>query len=1490
MARTPKKIRTDNASKSKQPARPKKVSNPASTGGRGGTFERRVQAIRLLAMCLGIPCAGVKDHFTIVSLLFQGRLQGHNTDDLVVFTARKGTEQKARHNLQMKRSLRATDNTLFNETVGLAWLDFKRAEFTRGMDENLIVYDTASSASMKGAVEVTGFALASRDAGSWYERVHADGFSNASNRNAYSAIKQAVDEYNQEPVEPSELYQFVRHLRFIGHDMDSERAAGVADQKQLIRQGLPWKDPDAVWAQLMSLCAELNGVAGEIDLSTLDGYLPDLAEDFKTFRTLHASIAEAQTGTLICNPDMQRRLKPLADTLATLFTDRLVISSTLAVSGDVPASQPSSVDSLFSRQLDRVKTLHNDRRYSEALAMLETLQDDLNSFDEHQKARWYFLRGMCNWHITDDESAASDLETAYSLHTEDDRIAAGAVRAYLLRNQVAQALELGKELTVKFPDSFAIWQVVTNARVMNGEIIDEADIPGAFRDKSSTWQILASSLAQANDDEGAVRAVKTAIEQADASIFVLENYLRMVLRLATQNALHVENRWQPQDRRDLLDSAIALFDDREAVLWSEQSLKVKSEIVFHLAYCYLLLAKPEQALNLIDQGRLRGVPDQEGTIRFELEALIDLGRQEEAVARYSEKISILSTEALMTLGQACLSINRVALMRRLVAESSHRMQACNETHKQLAEHVNSVLQHLLWELLLREKQFKSVREELTKLGVTPEGTSIARLVFAARAYADQPEVYKQYVDRVAYLALEASTPPDLALASQLMLTSHRFDDAIGILEKLLPSDVFTPLHVDLIYCYSSLDQRAKLRDLLQSLPDDWRNLKDVRQAALHIYSVAGDWVRMRPLVEQEVADNPDAAAWLLLIQVCANLSSEDMLAQVTRLPTTLRGSTADLLRLGAIEINYGYTEKGLERIYRAMRCSAGDLEAAALHLSCMIVSTDTSQRTLQEPEEVGPGTSVELEDSNGADGYITIDLEISDTLPSSPEFISPSSEKAVGLMGLKVGQSISIENLIGVQTFTVKRILSIHYRLIELSKKLVSTSVIQSKTLTSMTIPHDENGNMDVSFFIRQLEQRQTHGENMLGLYEQHPATIGLAAQLIGVDVIDLIRGWPLDGPGLETTFERGVPQNPFTENTAESVWVADLSILVELAALGLLDVLERLPKVYVSSITKQSLAAKIEKLSQYREGGTMYTHEGKIGIRRQTQEDWQNEKTFLHSIELAIDSYCEVVPAYGSTSSSHLFAAKEILSDQEYATLLVCMEYCGGLLSLDGRLRLLANSLEIKTASLQMLLAQAVQGGWLTRFEYSIAIIKQIVARRKFISINAGDLVVMMDQGPDFATAGINSLRGYLADPLISFGTCVPVITDFISWMFNSGRCDMGVALELIGYCFEGMFRHPSCPSNWDVLGFQLLLVKLMPAKVSGLTGSAIQFKIMLAKDLAARPIKLVSFPFHVVYGARMPYYVTTAPEKLAVELIRGSCSVPVSSVGDETQACVED
>ncbi|WP_047934030.1 hypothetical protein, partial [Pseudomonas putida] len=96
-------------------------------------------------MCLGSQCPGARDGYVITRLLFQGRLFDHDTDDLVIDLWHPGTGQVATQRLQMKRSLKPTDNPIFNESVGLAWEDFCKPGFRRNVDDLLIVYHASSN-------------------------------------------------------------------------------------------------------------------------------------------------------------------------------------------------------------------------------------------------------------------------------------------------------------------------------------------------------------------------------------------------------------------------------------------------------------------------------------------------------------------------------------------------------------------------------------------------------------------------------------------------------------------------------------------------------------------------------------------------------------------------------------------------------------------------------------------------------------------------------------------------------------------------------------------------------------------------------------------------------------------------------------------------------------------------------------------------------------------------------------------------------------------------------------------------------------------------------------------------------------------------------------------------------------------------------------------------------------------------------------------------
>ncbi|MCF5349690.1 hypothetical protein GIW08_28445, partial [Pseudomonas simiae] len=294
----------------------KQVASPSSTGDRGGAFERRVQASRLLAMCLGLPCAGVPTGYSIQKLQFQGRVLGHNTDDLIITSVCARTGENAIVRMQMKRTLTPSSND-FKEAVGLAWLDFVDPSFNKDLDQIQIVFDSSSLSQMKGAQQIVAFARSTLTHDVWKTKVNTKNFSNEKNRKAYDAMERAVKSYALHAFSDDRFHDFVKSIEFLGETLDSDNSAGTNFQKQLIFQQLPRLDKNMVWARLVMVCTELNGVAGEIALSTLCSYIPELVDDFGIARLLMKVLATTNESEFLeikkheFYEKLQKRMSPL---------------------------------------------------------------------------------------------------------------------------------------------------------------------------------------------------------------------------------------------------------------------------------------------------------------------------------------------------------------------------------------------------------------------------------------------------------------------------------------------------------------------------------------------------------------------------------------------------------------------------------------------------------------------------------------------------------------------------------------------------------------------------------------------------------------------------------------------------------------------------------------------------------------------------------------------------------------------------------------------------------------------------------------------------------------------------------------------------------------------------------------------------------------------------------------------------------------------------
>lgn len=1375
----------------------KNVASPISTGARGVSFEHRVQAVRLLSMCTEMPCVGVPDNFTITKLTFQGRVHGDNTDDLVLSIAAPNGDTGTLR-MQMKRALSpTTKNATFKEAIGLAWLDFKRPTFRSGLDSNFVVYQSASAKSMSPAVEVSNMASSSSDAASWELKVHAEGFSNDRNREAYAAIKTAAELYNKASVPLEELHQFVVHLKFIQHDLDSDSTTEVALQKQLLAvANVPNSNTGSVWAKLVQVCAELNGLGGDVDLATVGRHIgTQLSTQFNTFRVMRRTSQSVPPGFAMHSMQGQG-LTPAVDSF--LGAGAVERHQGPGYPDAVPAARSSSLNKLVSRHLDSINSLLKTYRYTDAMAQLKTLGQDMKDFDDHQRALWYLQRGTCRLHIDDDATgAADDFIKSATLCDDEDKLAAARIRGYILKDEVAKAVAAGKEALDRFPDSLVVWVSATNARIRNGEELTETDIPKEHVHHALAWQVIAASRERVDDLAGAFQSAKVALTKEESSFFTKEAFLRYALQLATQNNLNIVFRMLPPEQRALLREATDVFSDRAKSLWLVQSPHAQSAALTHLGYAYLLTDRPRDTLSLIEEAKVRGVAYDASMFRVEIEALRDLGRPEEVLTQFQTSLPQLPDDGLVAYAQAAVVAKNVGKLDLALAEGQRRTASAEATE------LTRTLRLMRWELLLNERS-EELRAELTAAGVTPASSAIPDLVFAGRAHrmpgGDQ-KLAEQFIDRVAELSNDSPELGEAYLAAQLLFHGGRYAAAAEVYARILPANSFSGLHADLLYCYLRTGQRAKARELVQTMSPAWKQSTDARHMALEVTQDAGDWSMVSTLAEYEMAVDPkQATAWLLRILSAANTYQPNLDTVIGETPEELNGSVREMAQLANFELRHGHVMKGLRRLYKTRRTYMGDTEAAAIHLTSVMLT----ERPLAElefvPEAVGPGTSVVLTSTEGSLRRLTIDPDGIDGLPATEEFVSPHAQEAKSLFGLRLNDSFEVKKNFGeTKTYIVTQLYSAHRRLIEVSHNRINTTLSPAKYMSAVSLPDAEDGTPDLTIIRQQLEKKVDFAIQTLDLYKQHPAPLGIIAKRLGCDLIDLVRDWPSNGPKLEVA--SGAQNYDALQELlkTETAWVVDLTMLTELATLGHLDELQHLPKVLISSATRDAVEHKLEKASVFRKSGTMFSHEGQLGFRENTEDNWRREKEFLQTMAKAIRDHCTVMPAYGpEVVEPNLFRMSTMLSREEYSTLLLCLERKASLLTLDDRLRMVASLFNVRSVWPQVLLAYMANTEKIRPLDYSLAVLKMLFRRRTFVSLSVNELTVMMDQGDSWLTIGVNSLRDYLCDSSVNFHSAAPVVLNFIGWLYRRGNCEMGVTLELIEYLIEPLLRHKECPENW--------------------------------------------------------------------------------------------
>lgn len=1376
--------------------KPKAAASSASTGGKGVTFENRAQAVKLLHMCLGAPSPGIAEGWTIVELRFQARVHGPQTDDLVC-TVQSSAGARRKVLLQMKSGLTSRQSVkAFQDAIGGAWLDYQEASvFTRDEDQIVIVHDAGGKHHMSGAAAVAKAASMSLSAKEWLEKIETPGVSNPLKRNALAAFRGVVTLFAKRSIDDEELYQFIKHVSFLSHDLEEDETSEHIQLINLIGSSLlPTgyrADPSHVWSKLVTTCMTLNADSAGIGVETVAEVLgSDLARAFKLVR-------EASSSRLgfAARPDTPNH-QPPGIGVASASLPSLSPSTGSAGGQDViPEARESSSNKIISGQLDHINSRIKDGKYKDAMSDLDKLGEDMKPFDAHQKARWYLMRGACRWHLDHDEDAASDFLKAADLCDDDDKLAAARVRGWLLKKDFAAAEKAGQEALERFPQSLSVWLIAKNAELLQGGTLTEHDIPAAHRGEADAFQLVAWCMHRAGNVSGAADVTRKALLLPTASFFTRDSALGYTLESVAENPLNVAFHMLKPAEREALNVVAQAFEPRLERLWAIQSESTLRTTVVNLGYVCVFLKRSCETLELLREARARRIDGPE-FIRLELEAYRDVEQLGKALEVGRSTVTSMTADAVVTFAQIAATAGDLeSIVQALEAASNLKAD-----HEQSA--VDAV-KSLLWDALAEAGRQDEVLLQLDALDLTAS-TSVPLLVQANKVLrgAGKSEHANRCLEQVAGLVTATSPYPDRYLVAKALFHAQRFGECVTIYEGLLSSGVHSELHNDLLFCYLRLGAHAKAKKLLDSFPAGWMVNDDARQMAVQLAEEAGDWVLLKQLSLAQLARAPERAmSWIFRLMTANREATVELMSVLAELPEVVEGTTRELTQIAVCEMSNGFEERGLRRIYRMRRMNLTDVDVAAAHLSAHLMVHKPLPHLQLELPVIAAGTSFTAVDDEGHTFVRAIDPTTITDLPDAGEFRSGLAKEVVPFIGATVGAEIAVAQTFDEpKVFRVTAIGSSYRRLLDTSHDLLKESITQSSFMSVINLPEDEQGNLDFSRLKAQVLKSSEVGRQVMEAYLSAPLTIGGVCRLMRRSVVDAISGWPsreakLDVGGGPAEL-RAAAFQLFART--EATYVIDAATLIELGRVECLHLLPSLPTLYCTTKTYDVIRGELEESRLVRASGTAVAHEGELAVVEITEQEWAQRIEFLERLVEAIDAHCEVRPSYGPDDWQRVpTKLREVVSDEEAATLALSLEHGATLFCLDARLRLLGASCGLEGVWPQVFLASGLVAGRISKRDYSVACMKFFLSGRNFTSLDATDLLLAVYQGDSWASVVVPAFQQHIAEDDVDFDSALNVVLAFLAGLAKSGSCQFGFLIEATGFLTEGLARHRHCPDK---------------------------------------------------------------------------------------------
>jgi hypothetical protein len=1007
--------------------------------------------------------------------------------------------------------------------------------------------------------------------------------------------------------------------------------------------------------------------------------------------------------------------------------------------------------------LNFVRDRLREGKTRDARQLLDELGDPETFRDTFSRFRWYtnaaaidLIEGRI------DEGAAGSLK-AFELARDDEKAHINRTHAFFLQKKFEVAEVACEEALVRFPASAPLWGMRLHIRTQLGKEPEDGSVPEDVREKSDYLFSLARIQADAGDQAGAVALLKRCIELDGVSLDGRRSYLAEALSWVGADNAAAYFGQIPNERRAALEDALRQFEPLEETLAAIQSVHLSEELATNVTSSLTVLGQLDRARSIAVQFLPRH-PNLEQLLRTRLVELADDQDLAGLKALVNDRLLSLPASAIALLAEASANAGDVEWNAEIEEVAARR---CEEDAR--LREVAPLAAIAVW-----QHGEKALALERAQQYVNRHPSHILGRVIAAQLYDASGKTADAKREAQACVALlpDQSAGAEVLQVADLLGNLDMHSEGAVLYERFIETPRADELTIKWLQCLVSSDQRKKAQLAIEKLAPDDRLHQRIRHIEINLAARMMDWKRMRDLLEFDLSAaplRPDVALGFGI--ALYRLNDTERLKQFAASDPVLKEAGVEQeLEFSKLQVAAGLPELGLRRLFRLFRIHPNNARVAGILLAQALMAKSADM--LVVPEKVGPGAAVEL--SAGTERWwVAIDDAEAEPAETWPELVASTAPVAQEIAGAGVGEKRTTTRGITSIEAEILQVVSLFAYSLQKAHELIASMPGSHGPIWSVRVVK-EDGKVDIDTLLQQARRRREHVEAAFALYREKRVPIGLLAQIIGSDPVNLRWEWPSKKAslfvGIGSEDER---QAAFAAiQTKGQRFVTDIFTIAELLLQKTGQaVVATIGRPLVPEAQRQQLVALMQEMPGER-AASMQEHHGQLRIIELSDLYRRRRSNFLRSVVAFIDEHCDVVATAGPEEQSEaLRELVRVLDDPSGECVLLCLEKSAALLSEDGGLRILAAEAGVSmTSGLQPVWMMAFDQRHLSQAIYADCLAAKLLGNHDFVSVSGRDLMELASRQPDTIHPAIKAAFETFRRPTLEFRSGVSVCVEFLS------------------------------------------------------------------------------------------------------------------------------